>query len=51
MLRNSTLRLGRLRAVREKRLGRFLINEGDLSSLHNKHHVVDHQVFLKDNRE
>jgi hypothetical protein len=26
---------------------RFLINESDLSSLHNRHHVVDHQCFLK----
>jgi hypothetical protein len=29
---------------------RFLINESDLSSLHNRHHVVDHQCFLKDNQ-
>jgi hypothetical protein len=30
-------------------LRRFFINESDLSSLQNKHHVVDHQGFLKDN--
>jgi len=34
----------------QKRAEAILINEGDLSSLHNKHHVVDHQVFLKDNQ-
>jgi hypothetical protein len=28
---------------------RLFINKGDLSSLHNGHHVVDHQCFLKEN--
>jgi len=31
-------------------LKRFFINESDLSSLHNQHHVVDHQCFLKENQ-
>src|SRR5262249_4920314 len=31
-------------------LKRFFINESDLSSLHNEHHVVDHQCFLKENQ-
>jgi hypothetical protein len=31
-------------------LKRFFINEGDLSSLQNEHHVVDHQSFLKENQ-
>jgi hypothetical protein len=30
---------------------RLFIDEGDLSSLHNEHHVVDHQCFLKDNED
>jgi len=35
---------------RRRFLKRFFINESDLSSLHNGHHVVDHQCFLKDNQ-
>jgi len=51
MLHNSTLCVLHLQAAHVKNAQkRFLINEGDLSSLHNKHHVVDHQVFLKDNQ-
>jgi hypothetical protein len=34
----------------EVALKRFFINESDLSSLHNRHHVVDHQCFLKHNQ-
>jgi hypothetical protein len=30
---------------------RFFFNESDLSSLHNRQHVVDHQSFLKDNQK
>jgi len=32
-------------------LKRFFVNKSDLSSLHNKHHVVDHQCFLKYNQQ
>jgi hypothetical protein len=51
MLCNSTHVINRLSAAEgESALKRFFINKGDLSSLQNGHHVVDHQCFLKDNQ-
>jgi hypothetical protein len=49
---NSTLRLCKTLSVAgQKILRRFFINRSDLSSLHNEHHVVDHQDFLKTIRD